>query len=225
MSDKHVELSTVFFYPKGERPPSKVNLSECGPPMLAQNDDSITCLYGLRHRRLGFKQIHDFAEKNNLDYEVVDMKLPVREAPSTVNREDLGAQEVLSLARISGDVKQMLYEGMNINESLSRTEQQTKLIEMLSSNKDAINTLRDSLHSNEVPLVIHPTRLSEGEESIAVANLAKSSCSRLVGINCRTKKGIEIVNDLGSPDNEVKDLTRNNSNERSAEVVKKKPKG
>lgn len=198
MSEKHVELSTVFFYPKGERPPSQVNLSDCGPPMLSQNDESITCLYGLRHRRIGFKQIHDYATKHNLDYEVVDMKLPVKEAPTTVTNDNLGNQDVLSLARISGEVKQKLYDGMGISSEYSRTEQQAKLIDTLSSNPNSINKLRESLSSSDVPLVIHPTRLAEGEESIAVANLAKSSCANLIEVTCRTKKSITINNDIGS---------------------------
>lgn len=225
MSEKHVELSTVFFYPKGERPPSQVSLSDCGPPMLSQNDDSITCLYGLRHRRLGFKQIHDYAERHNLDYEVVDMKLPVSEAPTTVNQEDLGTQDVLSLARISGDVKETLYDGMGISSELSRTEQQAKLIDMLSSNPESVNLLRDTLGSKDVPLVVHPTKLAEGEESIAVANLAKSSYSKLTDINCRTKKGIEIVNDIGASPGKPDDANKISVSDQSSDVKKQKPKG
>ncbi|MDL4860738.1 hypothetical protein NPJ88_000175 [Halomonas elongata] len=224
MSDKHVELSTVFFYRKGERPPSKISLSECGPPMLSQNEGSITCLYGLRHRRLGFKQIHDYAENNGLDYEVVDMKLPVKEAPSTVHKEDLGTQEVLSLARISGDVKETLYAGMGIPENLSRTEQQSKLIDMLSSNPESVNQLRDSLSSQEVPLLVHPTRLKGAKESIAVANLAKSSCSRLADLSCRTKKGVEIINDIGFP-NKQDDTSRSVEKKNSSLGKKDRPKG
>lgn len=224
MSDKNVELSSVFFYPKGSTPPSRIELSKCGPPMLTQNEESITCLYGLRHRRLGFKQIHDYAEKNNLDYEVVDMKLPVREAPTTVNQDALGQQDVLSLARISGDVKEKLYEGMGISSDLSRSEQQMKLIEKLSSNPDAVNDLRHTLNSDNVPLVVHPTRLRGGEESIAVANLAKSSCADLKDIRCRTKKGVEVVNDIGDTPSHPKDESKDNNKDYKKEIQKARPK-
>lgn len=203
MTDKHVELSTVFFYKKGEKPPSEVNLSDCGPPVLTQNEESITCLYGLRHRRQGFKQIHDYAESNGLNYEVVDMRLPVKEAPTATDFDDLGKQDVLSLARISGSVKEAMYEGMSISAALSRTEQQSKLIDRISAEPDAIQKLRETLKSEQVPLVIHPTRLRENSEALAVANLAKSSCHALKDINCRTENNIKIHNDLTGVSNKV----------------------
>lgn len=203
MTDKHVELSTVFFYKKGVKPPSEVNLSDCGPPVLTQNDESITCLYGLRHRSQGFKQIHDYAERNGLDYEVVDMRLPVREAPTATDFDDLGKQDVLSLARVSGSVKEAMYEGMGISSTLSRTEQQSKLIDKIAAEPNAIQKLRETLKSEQVPLVIHPTRLRENTEALAVANLAKSSCHALKDIKCRTENNIKIHNDLGNVSNKA----------------------
>lgn len=201
---KSVELSTVFFRPKGSMAPEVINLSECGPPMLSENDKSITCLYGLTHRRQGFKQVHDYAKKNELEYEIIDMRIPVKNTPNTIGMNEIKMQDIVSLARISGDVKKQLYKQMGISSNLPRQQQQQQLINKIHQDENTILNIRNALDASATPIIIHPTILLGGNTPILVANINKDFCGEIKDIHCRMKPNIKIINDINVSSNDRK---------------------
>lgn len=81
-----IELSTVAFY-KGLRPRS-LSLWACSLPLVRHVPGALTAIHGARSKPEAFIAAHANAQRNRLQYTVIDFLVALEKRPSPVMRPD-----------------------------------------------------------------------------------------------------------------------------------------
>ncbi len=113
-----VELSTVYFY-RGELPPA-IALRDCSLELAVPMHGLFCALYGKRSKQDGFMAAHAYAERNGLQFTVVDLtvalSLPIN--PMKMALDDLPQHELLPLNQAR---KELLDEVQGCQDDVAET--------------------------------------------------------------------------------------------------------
>jgi hypothetical protein len=109
-SNPVIELSTVYFY-EGATPRS-IALKDCGLLMRAPVEGVFFALYGYQSKQDGFMAAREFAEKNRLQFTVIDFLVKLDKKINSVQMKpgDLTQHDFITFQRLSRSMQNELHD-------------------------------------------------------------------------------------------------------------------
>lgn len=195
----HIELSTVYFYKK--KLPRLLKLKECDFTRNSSGvPDTLAALTGYQRRQKGFVIAREYAEKNGLEFTVIDFTIKLDQSFSAqlIKPEDLQLRDYLSIHRLSKDTTNLLLQILK-----ESGDEQTQNILKLHSTKKLSNLLKyhpallDPILTDErfKHVKIINTNINNPLHSDVTLNLAfvpKRNWRAIQSASCRLDPSIEI---------------------------------
>lgn len=199
-SNNHlIELSTVYFYHKIL--PRVIKLKECD---VTQNTsgipDTLAALTGYQRKQEGFVAAREYAERNGLDFTVIDftVKLDQSFTPQLLKPSDLQTRDYLAMTRISKDTAHQLSDILKGSEDetvqrilkLYPAAKVTNLIKRYPALLDTILSDDQFKHFKIINMQVR-TPL-DPEKTLNLAFVPKRNWSCIQSATCRLDSSIEI---------------------------------
>lgn len=198
-----IELSTVYFC-EGPVPPT-ISLRDCGLQLKGTHPKVLTAFYGNQSKQDGFMAAREYAEKNRLQFTVIDflVALDHRINPGLMKPEELANHDFIAFQRLSRSaadaIQNILQSGVSGNPLLKGVvdpvAEGVKPNQLVLDSPDVIDTLIATPALRHVKVIAHQAKLLISEKVLTVGSVPFVHWSAIMEATCRLNPTTRVVLD------------------------------
>ncbi|MBK3477656.1 MULTISPECIES: hypothetical protein [Pseudomonas] len=202
--DSHIiELSSVYFY--SGPAPRAIALKDCGVPTDAPISGAFPALYGYQSKQDGFMAARAYADKNRLQFTVVDflVELDQKQNPNMMRPDDIPNHDFISFARMSrsmmDDLQAVLHERLAKEGITPSKLELAKPHLLLQQRPDLVSSLIEAPGWDHMKVIAYPAKLTISEKPLTVGIVPHSHWDSIKEASCRLNPGIRITLEPPNP--------------------------
>jgi hypothetical protein len=192
-----IELSTVYFC---EGPiPTSISLRDCGLALRGNLPQAITALYGTQSKQEGFMAAREYAEKNRLNFTVIDflVRLDLRINPGVMKAEEFGDHDFLPFQRLArsgiDEIAALLQAASKLDSEI------TKPSAVLLERPELLSVLLDQPALRHIKAVAFQARPVMSERALTVGAVPFIHWNAIAEATCRLNPTTRITLEYPAP--------------------------
>ncbi|RSZ55258.1 hypothetical protein HF313_22955 [Massilia atriviolacea] len=198
-----IELSTVYFC-EGPVPPT-ISLRDCGLQLKGAHPEALTAFYGNQSKQDGFMAAREYAEKNRLQFTVIDflVALDHRINPGLMKPDELANHDFIAFQRLSrsaaDEIQNILQSGVPGNSSWENAADPVadglKPNQLVLESPDVIDALTATPALRHVKVIAHQAKLLISEKVLTVGSVPFFHWGAIVEASCRLNPTTRVALD------------------------------
>lgn len=194
-----IELSTVYFC-KGPVP-SVLALNDCGLQIEGAAPGAFAALYGTQSKQEGFVAACDFAERNRLQFTVIDLliALDYRIHPGLMKEDEFAQHDFVAFQRLarsgSDRIKEILLSSPTLDAHAGAALHAGKPAAVLLERPDLLGSIVNHPSLQHVKVVAHHARPLFSERALAVATVPLRHWGAVVEVTCRLNPSTRVIHE------------------------------
>lgn len=192
-----IELSSVYFY-SGPQPRS-IALKDCGIPLTAPIPGAFPSLYGYQSKQDGFMAARAYADKNRLQFTVVDflVQLEHKQNPLMMKPDDIKNHDFVSFARMSrsmmDDLQELLKDRLAAEGITPGKAELAKPHLLLQQRPELVTSLMESPDWEHMKVIAYPAKTTISERPLYVGVLPHTHWDSIKEATCRLNPNMRIT--------------------------------
>lgn len=197
-TDSHtIELSSIYFF-EGVAP-RVIALKDCNLPTKSPAPGVFSALYGYQSKQEGFMAAHMYADKNRLQFTVIDflVKLDKKQNPRMMKPEDLAQHDFITFGRISrsmmDQLRTILKDRLEREGEAPGNAELSKPYLLISERAELITSVIDEPKWEHMKVIVYPAKLAISDKVLNVGTVPFRHWGAIQEATCRLNPNIRIT--------------------------------